>query len=329
MSLNRIGRCGGARNPSFGPTDDMVAKKGGIFTFEDGQNVFTDGAGHKTWFATASASARTITLPSADASVGTRFTVKRQSGSGNPLKVDALSGQLDGTTTYTIANQYDCFTFQSDGSNYNLVWDHVPVDLSGLVSSASLSSALAPYLTSASASAAYLTSASAAAQYVISASVAGMIAAQAPSDWVKLFGSPINHVTSIAASGSWTAYVAFEVFATYQSSAGATNTLRGVLGVSSDGGASTLLSGIGGSATGGTAANIYYNHVRLVGNGSNFPNKLFLPQAFQGTGASFLPGAMTLTANTAVINQLSYSFLQSGITKTMSAGYFLVYGLKG
>src|SRR5262245_13378050 len=118
MSPNPIGR---QPDPAYGATDDMVAKKGGIFTFDDGQPVFTDGAGHKTWFATASASAKTITLPSADASVGTRFTVKRQSGAGHNLNITALSGNLDGTATYTIANQYDCFTFQSDGTNYNVV----------------------------------------------------------------------------------------------------------------------------------------------------------------------------------------------------------------
>jgi hypothetical protein len=126
MSLNRSGRFGGARNPSFGPTDDMVVKKGGIFTFEDGQKVFTDGAGHKTWFATASAAAKTITLPSAEASVGTRFTVKRQSGPGLALKVVALSGTLDGTATYTIATQYEAKTFESDGTNYNITWDYQP-----------------------------------------------------------------------------------------------------------------------------------------------------------------------------------------------------------
>jgi phage gp37-like protein len=329
MNLNRIGRFGGVSNSAYGATDDMVAKRGGIFTFEDGQLVFTEGAGHETWFATASASVQTVTLPSADASVGTRFTVKRQSGSGHALNVVALSGNLDGTATHTIANQYDCFTFQSDGTNYNIVWGHAPLDLSELITSASLASALAPYLTSASASAAYLTSASAAAQYVTSASVAGMIASQAPSDWVKLFGSSIDHVTSISASGSWTAYAAFEVVATYQSSAAATNVLQARLLVSSDGGGSTLLSGVVGSATGGSAANVYCNHIRLVGNGSNFPHKLLLPESFEGSGASFLAAQTTLTANTAIINELTYRFVNSGVTKTMSAGYFLVYGLKG
>jgi phage gp37-like protein len=329
MTLNRIGRFGGVENPTYGATDDMVAKKGGIFTFADGQLVFTDGAGHETWFATASASAKTITLPSAHASVGTRFTVKRQSAQGHALNVAALSGSLDGTVTYTIANQHDCFTFQSDGTNYNVVWDHVPLDLSGLITSASLASALAPYLTSASASAAYLTSVSAAAQYVTSASVAAMIATQAPSDWVKLFGSAIDHVTSIAASGSWAAYAVFEVIATYQSSAAATNVLQARVNVSSDGGGSTLLSGVVGSATGGSAVNIYYNKVRLIGNGGSFPNKILSPELFQGSGASFLSAQITLTANTTIVNQLTYSFMNSGITKTMSAGYFIVYGLKG
>lgn len=119
-------RYGFDRGAPYRQTEAEPVKRGYIFASEGSQKVIYDGAGNKTWFATASAADATITLPSADVAVGVLYTVKRVSGSANLLKVVALSGTLDGTPTYTIATQYDAFSFQSDGLNYYINRDFRP-----------------------------------------------------------------------------------------------------------------------------------------------------------------------------------------------------------
>jgi hypothetical protein len=165
--------------------DSQAVKRGGIFRFEDGQKVFYNGNGDKLWLATASASAYTIAIPSADKSVGTRYTIKRMSATANALKIKPATGNIDGTPTYTIATQYHAISIESDGTNYNIVWDYEPSVASGEASgsvSAMIALALGPYITSASASAAFVTSASLAttlATYVTSNSMSAALALKA------------------------------------------------------------------------------------------------------------------------------------------------------
>jgi hypothetical protein len=102
--------------------DSGSVKRGGVISFEDGQQVFTDGQGNKSWLqASACASANSIVLPGADLGVGLRYTVKRKDTTLNELKVRAISGNVEGTATYAIITQHHSFTFQSDGTNYYII----------------------------------------------------------------------------------------------------------------------------------------------------------------------------------------------------------------
>lgn len=126
----------------YGSRDDLTTR-GGIFDTEDGQTTFTDGQGNKTWFATASAAAATITLPPPADALGQTYTVKRKTATANALNVVSTSGKVENTTTYTVVNQFDAPTFRSDGTNYHVVWEKAAVDTSSLLSSASARSAIA------------------------------------------------------------------------------------------------------------------------------------------------------------------------------------------
>lgn len=85
---------------------------------DDGQYWLADSAGNNICFADTSTGNVTITLPSADASTGLCYKVKRTTGGVNTLKVTTLSGNIDDTATITIATQYVCLQIVSDGSNW-------------------------------------------------------------------------------------------------------------------------------------------------------------------------------------------------------------------
>lgn len=143
-------------------TDAAAALQGGIWDTESSQNTFTDGQGNKFWLIDTTAGNVSVALPAAaDASPDTIFTVKRTTGGANTLTVTPDSGNIDGSAAHSIANQYAAFAYASDGTNWHIVRQHSPGEF---ITSASLATALAPYLTSASAAlSTYLTSNSASA----------------------------------------------------------------------------------------------------------------------------------------------------------------------
>lgn len=107
---------------AFRRTDSAPVKVGGIYKTDDGQSTFTDGSGNKYWFVDTTAASVTITLPNAtDTAADTVFTVKRTTGGVNTLTVQAGSGNIDGSATHSLPNQYDCFSYVSDGENYWIV----------------------------------------------------------------------------------------------------------------------------------------------------------------------------------------------------------------
>jgi len=88
---------------------------------DGGQNYWEDGAGNRVYIADTSGGSVVILLPSAGRSTGTRYTVKRTTGGVNTLLVYALSGNIDGTPTYSIGVQYTSLTMFSDGNQYWIV----------------------------------------------------------------------------------------------------------------------------------------------------------------------------------------------------------------
>jgi len=102
-------------------TDAAPAKIGGIPEIEGTQYTFTDGQGNKYWFADTTAGNVAVTLPPAADSMSFLYTVKRTTGGANTLTVSADSGNIDGSATHSIATQYHCFTYLSDGDNYWIV----------------------------------------------------------------------------------------------------------------------------------------------------------------------------------------------------------------
>ncbi len=108
-------------------TDDLTVTKGGIWDTEDNQTTFTDGQGNKYWLqASASNSANSVIFPSAAASVGFRYTIKRKDTTINELKVRALSGNVENTATFVINTARHAYTFFSDGTNYWIISSYTP-----------------------------------------------------------------------------------------------------------------------------------------------------------------------------------------------------------
>lgn len=142
-------------------TDAAAALQGGIWEIESSQNTFTDGQGNKYWLIDTTGGAVSVALPAAaDVSPDTIFNVKRTTGGANALTVTPDSGNIDGSAAHSIATQYAAFGYASDGTNYHIVRQYSPGEF---ITSASLATSLAPYLTSASAAlSTYLTSSSAA-----------------------------------------------------------------------------------------------------------------------------------------------------------------------
>ncbi|HEX3569046.1 MAG TPA: hypothetical protein VHT70_05230 [Candidatus Saccharimonadales bacterium] len=73
-------------------------------------------------FANATSGNVTITLPAASANAGYRFYVKRIDGSANSCTI-ARSGTdtIDGQTSLSLAQQYNCATVVSDGSTWYII----------------------------------------------------------------------------------------------------------------------------------------------------------------------------------------------------------------
>ena len=70
----------------------------------------------------ASSGAITLTLPSAVGIAGKRYDVKRLNSGGNNVVIATTGSEtIDGASTQTLSNQYDSFTFVSDGSNWYIL----------------------------------------------------------------------------------------------------------------------------------------------------------------------------------------------------------------
>jgi hypothetical protein len=67
----------------------------------------------------ATSAAVTITLPAASGIEGQAYTFKKTDASANAVTIDGnLSETIDGSTTYTLADQYDSVETISDGTNW-------------------------------------------------------------------------------------------------------------------------------------------------------------------------------------------------------------------
>lgn len=70
----------------------------------------------------ASAAGRIMTLPSAVGVRTFKFTIRKKDSSGNAVTVATTSSQtINGSTTYSLASQYDYVTVESDGANWMIV----------------------------------------------------------------------------------------------------------------------------------------------------------------------------------------------------------------
>ena len=83
---------------------------------------YTAAAADETILANSSTGVVTITLPTAVGVAGKVYTVKKIDSSANAVTVATTSSQtIDGTTTYSLANQYGGVNVQSDGSNWYII----------------------------------------------------------------------------------------------------------------------------------------------------------------------------------------------------------------
>lgn len=97
------------------------AKVGCIPEYESSALLaLTFGNGDKLYLADTTSGDVTVTLPDAADSMGFHYSVKK-TVAANSVNVVALSGTIDGTATHSIATQYNCFRYTSDGSNYWIV----------------------------------------------------------------------------------------------------------------------------------------------------------------------------------------------------------------
>lgn len=62
-----------------------------------------------------------ITLPAADDALMYQFIIKRISAGANNATINAVSGNIDGVASQTLAAQYKSIIVRSDGSNYFIV----------------------------------------------------------------------------------------------------------------------------------------------------------------------------------------------------------------
>lgn len=206
--------------------------------------------------------------------------------------------------------------------------------LDSFVTSASLATALAPYVTSASVAAAlsglsnYVTSDSLSASVatdVLTVRGAASVSATLSAGAVTVAGRPVsgvvlgyqalNNVTSIAFSGSWSDFPVMEIRATYLMSGTATASLQ----LFTDGGGTPFL-------TFQTGANSPYGpglielNGRIMGNGTA---QKFAAATWSRTTDTTAVGNYSATANSGFINCVR--MLQS---RTISAGLAMLIGYR-
>jgi hypothetical protein len=68
----------------------------------------------------------TMSLPTAAGIAGRIYILKKTSAAGNNVTVAGYNGTetIDGSTTYTITNQYSYLMIQSDGTNWYILTKH-------------------------------------------------------------------------------------------------------------------------------------------------------------------------------------------------------------
>ncbi len=72
--------------------------------------------------------ARTVTLPApVSASAGKSFTIKDASGGAatNHITILGATGNIDGSSSSVISNNYEAITYASDGSNYYIIGSYL------------------------------------------------------------------------------------------------------------------------------------------------------------------------------------------------------------
>lgn len=107
---------------SFAPT---VASSVTTVTSNNYTILTTDG--FSTVLVSTGSSTRTITLPASSSNVGrTVFIQKTDTGTGSVTITRAGSDTIQGFTTLTLTNQYDCATLVGVGSNLWLIQNYTP-----------------------------------------------------------------------------------------------------------------------------------------------------------------------------------------------------------
>ena len=98
-----------AKDDLVQPTTTITASKTiGLLS----RNVFVD----------ATSGALTVTLPSASSAVGRYFNVKKIDSTSNAVTVDADGSEtIDGSTTASLASQYDSLSIVSDGTEWFII----------------------------------------------------------------------------------------------------------------------------------------------------------------------------------------------------------------
>ena len=107
----------------FEPGDLNVLKRGfePYTSNEDGQYWLADNHGNRLCIADTSSGNVAITLPAAKDTTGLRYEIKRTTGGPNSLTIATTDGNIDGTTTVSVATQYTCLQLRSDGTNWWIV----------------------------------------------------------------------------------------------------------------------------------------------------------------------------------------------------------------
>ncbi len=83
----------------------------------------------ETAFGNTTTAAFTLTLPDATLNKSKKFLIKKTDSSANILTVQAFGAQtIDGITAYKMGTQFDNFTVQSDGANWQVVQNNVSVN---------------------------------------------------------------------------------------------------------------------------------------------------------------------------------------------------------
>ena len=104
----------------FEPGDLDVLRRGfePYTSDDDSQFWLADSHGNRICLADTSGGDVTITLPDPKDAMGLCYKVKRLTAGVNSLTITSESGNVEDTTTLSIAVQYTCLQLVSDGDNW-------------------------------------------------------------------------------------------------------------------------------------------------------------------------------------------------------------------